>query len=355
MSNRAITSSVERSVSDAQSVPHGQALMQLLLGGAVVPMIGAAVELGMIAALAAGPQNSAEVARTCATPLDTTHRLLRGLSTVGIVYEHMDGGFSLSPMGQCLRPNMPGSFDALALMNGSEWCGTAYLGLADAVRSGQGAFSRRHGEGLFSWLTKHAPERELFARAMSTFSGMEVDWVLCAYDFANVSHIVDIGGGHGLLLSRILERNGGAQGTVFDLPEVIESSSREFAPELRERCAFIGGSFFEDVPKDGDLYILKHILHNWDDARAETILRRVSNAMREDGRVLIIEQGIAPAGIPNPGKLMDVIMLALVDGGRERSADEHAALMQKVGLRFEREISTQGAITIYAASRYLGA
>lgn len=333
------------------ALPPGPALMQLLLGSAVVPMIGAAVELGVIAALAAGARGAREVARDCGTPPDTTHRLMRGLSALGILDEGADGAFSLAPMGQCLLPDVPGSFDALARLNGSEWCGAAYFGLAEAVRSGQSAFTRRHGQGIFDWLSTRRGEREVFARAMSTFSGLEAEWVLGAYDFSPFAHVVDVGGGEGLMLSRLLERVPGARGTLFDRPEVVEVVARSMPSALRERCRPVGGDFFEELPRGGDLYLLKHILHDWGDARAEAILRNVSDAAGPGAKVIVVEQGIAPPGVPNPGKLMDVIMMALVDGGRERSADEHAALMGKAGIEFERQVSTGGTISLFVGER----
>jgi SAM-dependent methyltransferase len=351
MSQAVADATEARSTSEVHSIPPGPALMQMLLGGIIAPMIGAAVELGVIPELASEPRTSRDVALTCGTPHDTMHRLLRGLSAVGVVCEHADGRFSLTPIGACLLPNVAGSFDGLARLNGSEWCGVAYRGLADAVRTGQSAFTRHHGEGIFRWLAKHPAEQEVFARAMSTFSGLEVGWVLAAYDFSDSTHIVDIGGGHGMLLSRILQQVPNAKGTLFDVPDVIETAPTQLLSEVRERCDLVAGDFFNQVPERGDLYILKHILHDWDDAAAQAILRQVSRAMRPGGRVLVIEQGIAPPGIPNPGKVMDVVMMALVDGGRERTSEEHAALMHKAGLRFEREISTPGNITLFVGTR----
>lgn len=350
MSNAAI-SHESRSVSEIQQIPPGPALMQILLGGAVVPMIGAAVELGMIVSLGSGARTSARVAQVCGTPPETTHRLLRGLSVVGIVNEHIDGRFGLTALGECLLPDKPGSFDALALLNGSRWCGAAYLGLAEAVRTGKSAFAMLHGDGLYSWLAQHPAERELFGKAMSTFSGVEVSLILAAYDFSKASRIVDVGGGHGMLLSSILEVAPTATGALFDRPEVVADAQNAIKPEILERLTCEGGDFFERVPRHGDLYILKHILHNWDDEHAEAILRHVSKAMLPGGRVMVIEQAIASPGIPNPGKLMDMVMLALVEGGRERTLAEHASLMQRAGLQFEREITTPGAITLFVGVR----
>jgi O-methyltransferase domain len=217
----------------------------------------------------------------------STHRLLRAHSTVGTVLEHTDGRFSLLPMGECLLPDVPGFFEALVRLNGSDWCGSVYLGLAEAVKTGESAFTRRHGEGMFAWLSKHPMEREIFARAMSTFTGIEAEWVLDAYDFTKYEHIVDVGGGKGSLISSILSQTVDSQGTLFDLPEVVATKASSFSPP----------------------------------------------------------------GIPNPGKIMDIIMMALLDGGRERSTDEHAALMRKIGLRFESTIQTLGNITLFEGSR----
>jgi hypothetical protein len=325
-----------------------QVLMTMLLGMPVVHAIAAAAKLGIFAQLQAGPVAAKEVAKAAHTLEDPTYRLMRGLSALGILDEHTGRKFSLTPVGECLLPGKPGSFDALARMNGSAWGSAPFAELEHCLLTGESGFRKHHGLGLFEWLSRHPDEEELFGNAMSTFSGMEVELVIDAYDFASARTIVDIGGGHGMLLSRILERAPESRGVLFDSPGVAERAKTKWLESaLSHRCEVLAGDFFQEVPSGGDLYLLKHILHDWDDAHAERILKNVRNAMKPGARLLVIEQGLAPPGVPSPGKVMDVIMLTLLDGGRERGAEEQGQLFERAGLRFEREIGTPGPITLF--------
>ena len=329
-----------------------QALMGMLLGIPVAHAIAAAAELGIFSRLAAGVQTAKELAEQVGTLPDPTYRLLRALSSLGVIEEAADNTFSLSEMGRWLLPNVPGSFDSLARMNGSSWGSAPFSELAHSLKTGESAFKKCHGKGMFEWLSQFPEREELFGNAMSTFSGMEVELVLAAYDFGNAGTVVDVGGGHGMLLSRILETVPASRGVLFDLPRVVERAKNGwFSPELSRRCEVLAGDFFERVPGGGDLYVLKHILHDWDDARALRILENVRDAMKPGVRLLVIEQGLAPPGVASPGKLMDLIMLALLEGGRERRADEHAHLFAKAGLTFEREITTPGPIRLFVGRR----
>jgi len=329
-----------------------QTLMTMLLGIPVVHAIAAASELGIFARLRGGPLAAAELAKAAGALEDPTHRLLRALSSVGVLVEHADRKFSLTPVGQCLLPGTPGSFDALARMNGSVWGSAPFAEYRHSLMTGESGFRKHHGHGLFDWLSQHPDAEQLFGNAMSTFSGMEVELVLGAYDFAKASCVVDIGGGHGLLLSRILETVPEARGVLFDSPKVIERVKPQWLETaLSRRCELVAGDFFEQVPTGGDLYLLKHILHDWDDPNAERILKSVRLAMKPGARVLVIEQGLGPPGVPSPGKLLDIVMLALTEGGRERGAHDQQKLFERAGLRFEREIATPGPISLFVGSR----
>jgi hypothetical protein len=336
----------------SQAEAAAQVMMNYALGIPVSRIVGAAAELGIVRELAGGPKRADEVARAVGTHADATYRLMRALSALGVLNESAGNEFSLTPVGQCLLPDQPGSFEALARLNNTPWISGAYAEIVHSVRTGQSGFDKHHGKGLFAWMAEHPAEERLFGQAMSTFSGMEVALVLGAFDFSQVGHVVDVGGGHGMLLSRILEAVPQARGTLFDRPEVVTQAKATFVDNrLRARCEVIGGDFFELAPRGGDLYVLKHILHDWDDAHALRILKSVAEAMPPGARVLVIEQGILPPGVPNPGKIMDLIMLMLLDGGRERTAAQHAALFEKAGIRFHREITTPGPITLYEGVR----
>ena len=337
-------------MSEAQAA--AQAMMNFVLGVPVSRMIGAAAELGIPRALGSGPQRAEAVARTVGTDPSATYRLMRALSALGVLTEAQSGEFSLTAMGECLLPDRPGSFDALARMNNSPWMAGAYGEILHSVRTGQSGFDKHHGKGLFEWMSEHPTEQRLFGQAMSTFSGMEVALVLGAYDFSRVQHVVDVGGGFGMLVTSILEAAPHARATLFDRPAVVAQAKATLVnPQVRGRCELIGGDFFELIPKGGDLYLLKHILHDWDDAQALRILQAVASAMPRGAKLLVMEQGISPPGTPNPGKIMDVIMLMLLAGGRERTVTQHASLFEQAGLRFQREIRTPGPITLFEGAR----
>ena len=325
--------------------------MQLLLGVPVLQMIAAGVELRLFDRIGEARINAGDLADSVGASHDATYRLLRGLSAVGLVIEHEARAFSLSSMGNLLRSNVPGSFDALARLNGSAWLGDAYREIAHSVVTGESGFTKHHGQPLFQWLSQHSEESSLFGRAMSTFSGAEVELVAGQFDFSQCEHIIDVGGGHGLLLSRLLELVPEAKGTLFDTPQTIGQAEGGLLEHVKARCERTAGDFFQSVPAGGDLYLLKHVLHDWDDDKALRIVGNVAAAMPHGAQLLVIEQGIAPPGIPNAGKVLDVIMLALLDGGRERTVDEHASLMERAGLMFEREIATPGPVTLFVARK----
>ncbi|HEY8945842.1 MAG TPA: methyltransferase, partial [Polyangiaceae bacterium] len=334
--------------SQSSSIPPQQIVMNYILGIPVGHMISAAAEIGVFRELANGPRTAGHIAQLAGTLPEATYRLMRALTTVGLLTEDPNHTFALTEVGECLVPGRPGSFDALAKMNGASWMAPVFGELLHSLRSGESAFLKLHGKGLFEWLPENPHAQELFGHGMSTFSAVEVEFVLAAYDFSSAGHVVDIGGGHGLLLSKILGSVPAARGTLFDLPEVADRAKAKFIDaSIRERCEVVGGDFFDSVPSGGDLYLLKHILHDWDDARADRILASVASAMPPGSRLLVIEQGVTEPGTPSPGKIMDVVMLLLLDGGRERTTKEFAALFDRNGLRFEREIRTGGPITLY--------
>lgn len=336
----------------SNGAPPQQVLLNMLFGVPVVQVVGLAAQLGIPAQLKDGARSAGELAKACGTLEDPTYRVLRALGSLGVLNEHAERRFSLTPVGECLLPDRPGSFDALAKLYGAPWSHSAFSEMLQSLKTGRSSFSRHYGENLFSWLAKHPAEQELFGRAMSTFSGMELELVLGAHDFSAYRQIVDVGGGHGLLLSAILRASPNSSGTLFDLAPVIEYARSSLSEAgLAARCRCVSGDFFELAPSGGDLYLLKHVLHDWDDTHAIRILSNVARAMSPDARLLIIEQGVTPPGVPGPGKILDVVMLAMLDGGRERSADELSVLCERAGLRFEGEITTPGPITLFSAVR----
>jgi hypothetical protein len=322
--------------------------MSLLMGNYTLQMLATAVRMGIFDQLSEEPTPAHSLAAHAGTLPDPTYRLMRALTVIGALVELPERRFTLGPLGELLRKDAPCSFAPLTLNNSAPWGAEASWTLLHSMKTGESGFRHRFGKGLFEWLKEHPEDERLFSEAMATFSGLEISSILTSYDFSRHSTVVDVGGAHGELLGALLEAHPQMTGTLFDVPSVIQRAATIARAEgVERRCSFVGGDFFESVPPGRDLYVLKHILHDWDDERALGILRSIESAMPRGGRLLIAEQGIAPPGIPNPGKLLDVVMLSLLESGRERSAEDFASLMSQTGLAFERTIPTPGPITLF--------
>lgn len=327
-------------------------LMGLLLGNYTLQMLATAVRMGIFDRLSDEPVPAHGLAEQAGTLPEPTYRLMRALTVIGAIVELPERRFTLGPLGKLLRKDAPCSFAPLTLNNAAPWAAEVSWTLLHSMKTGESGFRSRFGKSLFEWLGEHPEDERLFSEAMSTFSGLEIGSILSSYDFSQHSSVVDVGGAHGELLRALLTSHAQLSGTLFDVPSVIErAATLTRAAEVEPRCSLVGGDFFEAVPAGRDLYILKHILHDWDDERALRILRNIERAMPHGARLLIAEQGIAPPGVPNPGKLLDVVMLSLLESGRERSAEEFASLLARAGIEFERAIPTPGPITLFVGSK----
>ena len=336
----------------AGGLPVEAQLMSLLMGNYTLQMLATAVRMGVFDQLSDDPKTAESVCQHAGTLPEPTYRLMRALSVLGAVVELPERRFTLGPLGKLLRQDAPCSFAPLTLNNAAPWGAEVSWTLLHSMKTGQSGFRLRYGKNLFEWLHEHPEDERLFSEAMSTFSGVEVASILASYDFAAHESVVDVGGAHGKLLEALLRAQPHLTGTLFDVPSVIERArALSRADDVARRCTLVGGDFFESVPAGKDLYVLKHILHDWDDERALRILRNVEAAMPRGGRLLIAEQGIAPPGVPNPGKLLDVVMLSLLEDGRERSAEEFASLLSRADLKLEQTVPTPGPITLFIGSK----
>jgi hypothetical protein len=332
----------------AGGLPAEAQLMSLLMGNYSLQMLATAVRMGVFDQLSEQPTPAQRLADGAGTLVEPTYRLLRALSVLGAVVELPDRCFTLGALGKLLRKDAPCSFASLTLNNAAPWGAEVSWTLLHSMKTGENGFRHRFGKSMFEWLVEHPDDERLFSEAMATFTGVEVHGILASYDFSQHASVADVGGAHGPLLDAVLQAHPKLSGTLFDLPSVIERARKlPRAEGLASRCTFIGGDFFESVPAGIDLYILKHILHDWNDARALRILQNVAVAMPRGGHLLLAEQGIAPPGVPNPGKLLDVVMLSLLEEGRERTSPEFASLMTRAGLELERTIPTPGPITLF--------
>ena len=249
-------------------LPPPAVLYQLATGHYVSHAIYAAAKLGIADLLGTGPQRCDDLAKATGTHAPALRRVLRLLASAGVFAETEDGRFELTPVGSCLQSG-PGSFRPVALLFTSPGVRAAWGDLLHSVRTGEPALNHVFGMGSFEYFAQHPEEAAVFDEAMGAFTAMVAIAVAAAYDFSRFGTIIDVGGGEGALLAGILRANPALRGVVFDMPRVAEGANETIAAAgLGDRCEFVGGDFFEAVPGGGDAYILKHVIHDWDDERA---------------------------------------------------------------------------------------
>jgi O-methyltransferase domain/Dimerisation domain len=308
-------------------------LLRLVSGFHVAQAIHAAVELGVPDLLADGERASDDLAEASGADPATLYRLLRALASLGVLHEAEGRHFSLTPLGQPLRSDVPGSVRGWARLVGREYVWRSWGNLANAVRNGENSFRALYGADVFEWRAEHPEESAIFDEAMRSLTAPQAEAVLAAYDFSRFGIIVDVGGGNGTLLASLLAAHPAVRGILFDQAHVVTGGESVLqAAGVADRCEIVAGSFFEDVPEGGDAYVLKSIIHDWEDEEAIAILRACRAAMGPEAVVLLIERHLGGPNENPAAKLSDLNMLVM-PGGRERSDEEYAALFEQAGMR----------------------
>ena len=328
--------------------PLPAAMLDLIIGYWVSQLIHVVAKLGLADLLKSGPKSPADLARSVGTDPTTLGRVLRALAAVGVFAERKDGRFALTPLGATLRSDRPDSMRAFAIMMVEDYWVQAWTDVLQSVKTGQTAFDRVHGLKIFDYLGKHPDKARVFGEAMTSISGTENPAVAGAYDFSKVGTLVDVGGSHGHLLAAILKANRKLKGVLFDLPQVLDQARN--APyvtnrDIAGRIELTPGDFFKSVPAGADAYIMKYILHDWDDELCVKILENCRRAMAPNGRVLVVDTVIPPGNDPHWGKLLDINML-VGPGGRERTRSEFVQLFARAGLRLRRIVPTASPLSI---------
>lgn len=321
-------------------------LLRITNGFQVSQAIHAAATLGIADLLADGPRGADELAEAAGAHAPTLYRLLRALASVGVFVEEEDGRFGLTPLAEYLRSDAPGSLRAWAMQIGQTYLWTSWGHLLHGVRTGEPAFPEIYGTTAWEYRAAHPEEEAVFDAAMTDLAAGVVETVVESYDFSGIEVLVDVGGGEGTLLAEILANNPALRGILFDQPRVV-SVARALVGRagVADRCELVGGSFFEGVPEGADAYLLKSVIHDWDDASAGGILRRCREAMAGDGRLLVVEPIIRPGNEPNPAKFMDLNMLVML-GGRERTAGDFDRLYAGAGFRLTRVFPTRSQFSV---------
>ncbi len=327
-----------------------QQVMQVACGFIGSAALYVATTLGIADHLASGPQTTAQLALATGTNEDALYRVLRLLGSLGIFAETAPRCFGLTPSAQVLRSDVPGSARGVTRFLPDPFHFRIYANLIAAVRTGTPASHTTLGMPVFEYLASNPDYSQIFNEAMTGFSAEDVPAVLAAYDFGGAARIVDVAGGHGELLLSILAKHPEAHGVLTDVSHVVEGARpRIAAAGLADRCSAVAVDFFASVPEGGDIYLLKHIIHDWDDAAALAILRNVRRAMTSPvATVIVLDAVIAPGAEPDFAKFLDIEMLAL-PGGRERSEPEFRALLAGAGLRLTRVVPTTAPMSVLEA------
>lgn len=297
--------------------------------------IHAAVKFRIPDLLASGPKTVSELASASGVHEPALERLLRALTTIEMFVKMPDGRYGNSPMTEVLRTYHPLSLRSEGMLLPASFMWLPLGELYESVRTGEPAFERMFGESFFAYLEAHPEEAAHFNRVMA----QEVMWtapaLLRAYNFSHFKRLVDVGGGHGVFLRHVLAAIPNLRGVLFDRPKVVAEAKGLLKGEVAARTEMIGGSFFEDVPKGGDAYLLRKIIHDWEDEDALSILRNVRRAMSADATLLLIEGLIDSA--QSPSGFMDLMMLVFFRG-RERSLADFRSLLHSGGFSLNRAI-----------------
>lgn len=332
-----------------RAIPPPVAIMNMIHGMVLTFATSAAAELGIADLVAGGPRPVEELARVTKTQERFLYRILRTLAEAGVFAELPERRFGLTPISHLLRQGVPGSLRDWMRLAGADWNVAGLGALLDCARTGKDGYQISHGKRMFDWLAEHPAERDIFDAAMTSVSSLQVPALVATYDFSGLGSIVDIAGGQGSLLAAILEANPTLSGTLFDVPGVIASARASgplAQPELAGRVAFVEGDFFQAIPPGHDAYMMKWIVHDWNDEEVRKLFRVVRQAM-DKGKRLLLAETIVEDGQLHP-KVMDLAMMGAT-GGIERTEAEYRALLEATGFSLARVVRNPSPMSFLEA------
>jgi predicted transcriptional regulator len=330
----------------------GEIIMQLGTGYMATAALYSVTKLGIPDILKSGAKPASEIAKACDANEDAVYRVMRALASTGLFTETTPRTFALTPEGELLLSDRPDSQRSMVLWLGNKMHFDTYPELPYAMKTGNTVTEKVYGESCFGYFEKNPKVSKVFNEAMTGFSQMFAPAVLDAYDFSwlNGKTLADVGGGHGFVLTSILKKYPEIRGVLADLEHVLAG-----APEMirkagvESRCSTHDCDFFQSVPP-ADAYVMKHIIHDWNDEKATTILRNCGRAGIGKTRVILMESVVAPGNEPHFAKWLDIEML-LLPGGKERTEAEFAKLFEGAGFKLTRIVPTKGALSVVEAEK----
>lgn len=329
-------------------VPPQIGMLEFLLGYMYTNMAGAAARLGVADHLAKGPMTAAELAKATGANEATLARLMRALVSCGVFARGSDGRYRLNGLGETLRTG-PGSMRDVAILLTDKWFVDAWRALPETVRTGTNGVRLVSGKMAFELLAG-TPESETANSALGSLAAQDAPAHARAYDFSAAKSVCDVGGGTGMLLVHILALYPHLKGILFDQPHVVAEAPPLLAAwGMKDRIQTVGGSFFESIPPGCDLYMMRSVLHDWDDPTCVAILKKVREVMTPSARLLIVEHLMIDHDAPLPGKLQDIQMMVISDQGMERTPEQYGALLPQAGMKLLRIIPTSSPYAIHEA------
>ncbi|MCC9605855.1 acetylserotonin O-methyltransferase [Blastopirellula sp. JC732] len=320
-------------------------LMQMISGYQVSQIVMTVSEMGIADLLKKGPASVEVLAQQCGAKPERLYRLLRAAASVGVFAETDPGIFTMTPLAEPLQSDHPLTLRPFAIMMLDEHYVT-WGRLGASVKSDENAFEAAYGEPFFDFLGKNPKSAAIFDAAMTSIHGRETEAILDAYDFSQFGTIADVGGGNGSKLIAVLQKHPQLCGMLFDLPHVVERAAPNFTEaKVDDRMTLVGGDFFAEVPSGADAYMMRHIIHDWDDEKSALILKNCRAAMKPGQKLLLVEYVIPAGNDPFFGKLLDLTMM-LIPGGKERTESEYRDLLASCGFRLDGVINTSQAISV---------
>jgi hypothetical protein len=333
-------------------VPSQLVLQQLIRGFEVTQCLYVAAKLGIADLLKDGPMSSEELAQATATHAPSLNRILRLLSAVDLFIEREGHQFALTPLGTTLQTDIPGSVHNMAIFFGDTATWQLWGNLLHSVQTGEPAYQQVFGLPGWDYRAQHPETAAIFDQFMTESTASVARTVAAAYDFSATSTLVDVGGGHGQMLASILQAYPTLHGVLFDLPHVVKGASPLLEHVgVSDRCEVMGGDVFTAVPADYETYLLSRVIHDWNDERAIAILARCHQAMKPQGKVLLVERVILTEGIPELLVLESDVHMLVGPGGKERTEAEYRSLLSAAGFELTQLTAVQTTYYIIEAVR----
>lgn len=346
----ALINGLER-IKNRMSMPQAFVLEHMVLDVVIARCLYVVAELRIADLLRDGPRHVDDLARETGMHPDALHRFMRTLAGEGFFRETSDRCFALTRLSDCLRSDAPGSMLPTAQYVGAEWLFVGWAGVLASVKNGKTHHENAHGMPFFSWYDNNPEYRRIFDDAMASMSTMAIPTITAVYDFPSLKSIVDVGGGVGGLLAAILRTAPHLRGVLFDLPDVV-TNAQQRGPlsdvDVASRVSMVGGDFFQEIPTGHDAYVLKWILHDWNDADALRLLRNCHRAMQGHGKLLVVEMLVGSKNKHSLAKFSDIGMLVLT-GGRERTEREYMELLRHAGFELRRVLPTASGYSLLEA------